>query len=627
MAASALFPEKSGTYPGPHSRGLAKLGRHHFAHLRAIAEGVDLHQAAALYLGVDHGLQAPGAHNLVVDSVRALARRAGERDWRLVGLTIRIHGRERRPSLEDFIADRDLDGWSEREVQDFYNEAFPPDTRTARREKLRERQLALLRRLEASSAVTPALSDRLDHWFDPVTAGRLQASGLLLLQDLQQRIAQGGRWWRGITAVGETKAARLATFLAVLLPDLPSPAPRRFALVDTATTTAPSAQSSGPAAPASALAARSPLTPATGVQASGNTPSGASGSAPEQSDLFLRARSDQEAIEAWVEARAGSLATAKSYRREARRLLVWLQLERRKGLKQLGVDDCRAYMVFMEFVPPGWISRAKAAPLSDGWAPFRGPLSVASRRLAITVLSSLFDWLVSVGYLARNPWLLVNRRVGDDARANELASRAFTPETWAEIQRVLANQPPSPALHRIGFVLRFVEATGLRSTELVQAKLGDFRLHKGRWVLQVHGKGARNRLVAVPPQALRAVEDYLRARHLPPLGEVPGEAPLLASATNPMESISYDALYKTVRAWLTKALRAATLTDSARLEALRASPHWLRHTFGTRAVERGIPLDVVQQQLGHADPRTTSRYTKAQLDRQLEALQGAFGGE
>lgn len=617
MLPSPHFPEKSGTYPGRHGRGLTRLGRHHFAHLRAIAEGVDLHQAAALYLGIDHGHQAPSAHHLVVDSVRALARRAGERDWRLVGLTIRVHGRERRPSLEDFIAERDLDGWSEREVQDFYIDAFPGEPKAARREKLRERQLGLLRRLEISSASTPTLSDRIDAWFDPVTASRLQSSGLLLLQDLYQRISQGGRWWRDIAAVGETKAARVASFLAMLLPELSAPAPRRFELQDVDTSR------SGAASNGDLVATRSPL--ATRLLSPLPSPPLAAVDTDAQADLFIRARSDQEAIEAWVKARAGTLATAKSYRREARRLLVWLQVDRRKGFKQLSVDDCRAYIAFMEFVPAAWISRVRAAPLQDGWAPFRGPLSVASRRLSITVLSAFCDWLVAVGYLTRNPWLLVNRRVGDDASRNELASRAFTPEAWSEILRVLAEQAPSPALHRIAFVLRFVEATGLRSTELVKAKLGDFRQHKGRWVLQVHGKGSRNRLVAVPAQALRALEGYLQARQLHALGQAPAEAPLLASANDPMEPISYEALYKTVRAWLTKALREASLPEAVRRDALRASPHWLRHTFGTRAVERGIPLDVVQQQLGHADPRTTSRYTRAQLERQLDALEGAFG--
>ncbi len=53
-------------------------------------------------------------------------------------------------------------------------------------------------------------------------------------------------------------------------------------------------------------------------------------------------------------------------------------------------------------------------------------------------------------------------------------------------------------------------------------------------------------------------------------------------------------------------------------EALRrASVHGLRHTFGVRAVEAGVPLDVVQQSLGHASLSTTSIYVTAPLARRM----------
>jgi integrase len=38
------------------------------------------------------------------------------------------------------------------------------------------------------------------------------------------------------------------------------------------------------------------------------------------------------------------------------------------------------------------------------------------------------------------------------------------------------------------------------------------------------------------------------------------------------------------------------------------SPHVLRHTYATLARDAGVPLDDVQDGLGHADPRTTRRY-------------------
>jgi site-specific recombinase XerD len=618
-----LLPRKTGVAAAP-----TRIGRHHFAHLRALAEGVALTEAAMRYLGLEHGHQAITAHRGVVDALRALARRRGERDWRLVGLLIRQVEAGPRPSLDDFIAERDLDAWGEKEVLEFYAEAYPLDRRGQRRQRMRERQLELLRRLETAAAETPKLTDRIDGWFDPVTAVRLEQAGLLLLQDLHESIARGGRWWRGVAATGELKAQRIAQFLATLLPGLPSPAlPRRFEVSAQPSETSPVTshlQRLGTASPSPSMPGSTRLTtpPRMAEWTDLALPRGA------PSDRLVDATDDEGAIEAWVRARAGSEATAKSYRREARRLRLWLLHERGKGLAQMNLADCRDYMTLMEHVPPGWASRNQVAVQAPGWAPFRGPLSVASLRQAVVVLSAMFDWLVTVDVLARNPWQLVNRRIGDDAAQSELDTRAFTPQAWAEILRVLRHrqeQAPSPALHRMLFVLGFVEATGLRAAELLDARVGAISRHKGRLVMKVHGKGSRNRVVAVPGQAEAALRAYLLARHLPELEDLDPEVPVLGSAIDPMEPIGYQALYKTMKVWIAKAIRGSQLSLAEREEALRASPHWLRHTFGTRALERKAPLEVVQRQLGHADPRTTMRYAKAQLERLQVEMDRVFG--
>ncbi|MFD2454544.1 hypothetical protein [Ideonella paludis] len=124
-------------------------------------------------------------------------------------------------------------------------------------------------------------------------------------------------------------------------------------------------------------------------------------------------------------------------------MLIWLQTEQRRGLRQMRAEDCRSYMTFLAHVPPQWSSKANVAALSPGWAPFRGPLSVSSQQHAVVICTALFDWLVTVGYLSRNPWQMVNRRLGDDQAADALDTRAFTPEAWAEILRCVAAEPPS----------------------------------------------------------------------------------------------------------------------------------------------------------------------------------------
>jgi integrase/recombinase XerD len=41
------------------------------------------------------------------------------------------------------------------------------------------------------------------------------------------------------------------------------------------------------------------------------------------------------------------------------------------------------------------------------------------------------------------------------------------------------------------------------------------------------------------------------------------------------------------------------------------SPHWLRHAFATHAIERGAPVHIVSQDLGHASVAPTTRYMHA----------------
>lgn len=595
---------------------LQRLGPHHFAHLRAVAEGLPLADAAARYLGVEHGHAAGALHRTLVEHLRALARQRGDKAWRLIGLTLREReAPSRRPSLQEFVTERELSDWSEAEVLELYQDAWPADARTERRQRLRQRQLALLRELEQVAAQPARGTDPIDAWFEPSVAARLYRCGLLLLQDLQARIDSGGRWWRNIPAVGITKARGLETYLAALLPAEPAGMRPSFQMPVTATSPVAAVQAVLPALSSSPRHLGADVT---------------LNSAPA---TLTRARSDAQAIEAWISAKAGSGATTLSYRRECRRVLLWLHRERQKGLGDMQVEDCTDYMAFLANIPPAWISRRQSSPLAEGWAPFRGPLGTSSRRQAVIVLGSFFEWLSATGYLpGRNPWLLVNKRLGDDRNGSLHESRAFTPETWAAILAGLAAQASqatrpdqAASLHRIRFILSFVEATGLRSTELVESTLGAFRRHQGHWCMQVHGKGARNRLIAVPTQAVTALDAYLAARQLPPLGQAPPTTPVLASTQDASRPITYSALYRTMKSWMTRVRRSADLgwADSAALQV--ASPHWLRHTCGTRAVERGTPLDVVQQQFGHADPRTTSRYSTAQLERMQALMNAAFG--
>ena len=289
------------------------------------------------------------------------------------------------------------------------------------------------------------------------------------------------------------------------------------------------------------------------------------------------------------------------------------------------IEDCTDYMTFLQHIPAGWISRVRAMPGEHGWAPFRGQLSHNSHRQAIIIIAALFTWLQSARYLSGNPWMLVNKKTGDDCKQNKLDTKALSETASQEILRFIDAQAPSPSRSRIRFIVQFMESVGLRSAELLSAKLSHLKLELEGWVMQVHGKGAKDRVVAIPLQAFDALQVYLSDRGLLGIEFAPPSAPLLASTKDTLQPVGYQALYEHVSRWLRKGVNASALPVNQRDKLHGASTHWLRHTFGTRAVARDVPLDVIQAQLGHASIQTTmSIYGRAPIQRRIDELNKAF---
>ena len=583
---------------------------HHFAHLRAVAEGLDVVDNARRYLGVEHGHEAETAHKQTVDAVRAIAKRTSEKDWRLVGLAVRMPPEQNRPTLEDFIDQRDLADWSEEDVSLMYAEAYPESDKSSRRLAVRGRLMGLLKRLEQLHVELPKPTDRVSGWFDDVTAARMLTAGFVTLDDLRQRVDVGGRWFNTMPGIGVSKALRITAHLNNLLP--PSPEVRVPTFEIDLLSRQPDAVPKAASDSATMLEGQSlvyePLFFNNGL------------------NKMLDASNDIQAIHAWIKLRAGSPATEKSYRKEANRFLLWLHHER-GGIEfsRVSVEACGAYMEFLDNVPPHWISRRSASPGEVGWAPFRGPLSHDSQKLSIVIIASLFLWLQSVNYLSANPWAAVKMKTGDDRNKKMLDTKALSEVATSEVLRYIEAQPPSPTRDRIRFILLFVESVGLRSAELIGAKLGDLSLEPEGWVMHVHGKGSKNRYAMIPGQAFKALQDYLASRGVGSVQTAGSELPLIASVKDTGQPIGYQALYEHVKKWLKNAINASELSERERNKLSGVSTHWLRHTFGTRAIARNVPVDVIQAQMGHASVQTTtSIYGRAPIKRRADELAKAF---
>lgn len=621
---------------------VTRIGRHHFAHLRAVAEGVDVLTSAVLYLGVEHGRQAVSANRQTVEAVRAVARRHNEGSaWRLIGLVIRPKktdlsdrpqsplkstAKAHIPPLEDFIAERDLDGWGEQEVLQMYQEAYPVDnavgnatgksevSSAAKRERLRLKQLQLLARLEALAVEIPAPEHSVVGWFDDVTAARFIGAGFVNMGLLSTAIQRGGRWYRSLPGIGKGKAGRIVTFLSSIMPEDIQEKPPAFVLIEQ---------------PGVYTPFRMVDSGQTSHEVLDKVSDKVVGKVSEtnRAASILSADTDMEAIHAWVAARAGSKQTVKVYLREAMRLILWLQKERPgKSLSTMTVEDCLDYMAFLQNIPEHWISRRRAEPFASGWAPFRGQLSHDSHKQSVIIVSALAQWLHAAGYMKANPWVLLNKKTGDDKTRVVKQSKAFSEFGFSEVIRYIDEQAPSLASERMRFIFKFVESVGLRSTELLDARLAHFERQPEGLVLYVSGKGSKNRYVFIPGQALEALQRFLGFRQLPGLEHADPQTPLVPSTTEPLMPVGYQAFYESVKSWTLRAIRASDLPAKERLYLETASPHWLRHTFGARSVARDVAMDAIQAQMGHASIQTTMDiYGRAPMKRRAEEIAKAFG--
>jgi len=58
----------------------------------------------------------------------------------------------------------------------------------------------------------------------------------------------------------------------------------------------------------------------------------------------------------------------------------------------------------------------------------------------------------------------------------------------------------------------------------------------------------------------------------------------------------------------------------------RASTHWLRHTHASHSIAAGLPVEIAQQNLGHASLATTTVYVTTEKKRRMRAMQDFWKG-
>lgn len=246
----------------------------------------------------------------------------------------------------------------------------------------------------------------------------------------------------------------------------------------------------------------------------------------------------------------------------------------------------------------------------DAYAAARcADLSATSTARRLSTLSSWFAYLMSNDVAGCNPVLAVDRPTVDRDGSATVGLSAAEVTKFMRTARAQASR-------RDVALLGMLAELGLRVGEALRLDLADIRHNKGHRTVVVHGKGGKVRELPIPAPLARDLDGY--RTHRAKVAGVPIDVldgALFVTAAG--KRVDQPAVFRLVR----RIGRAAGLPAAETL-----SPHSLRHTLATAALDAGAPLRDVQDLLGHADPRTTRRYDRSRgsLDRSPAYLVAAL---
>lgn len=219
----------------------------------------------------------------------------------------------------------------------------------------------------------------------------------------------------------------------------------------------------------------------------------------------------------------------------------------------------------------------------------------------LTVLRSLYSYLQTYGYCGANP--VHSDFVAAPAVPRDGKTVGLTPEDC----RRLLDAPPSdtPAGVRDRALLTVLAYTGCRVGELTRPRVGDYLQTGGHRILNIRGKGGKERRVPLHAEAVERLEAWLIVAGIH--DELP--APLFRPPTTSRGS-GRDGF---AARFLSR--RAVQSLVNRYVQNLGLDPHVtvhsLRVTALTTARERGSDIIGLQDFAGHTDPRTTLTYIRS----------------
>jgi len=225
-----------------------------------------------------------------------------------------------------------------------------------------------------------------------------------------------------------------------------------------------------------------------------------------------------------------------------------------KGIKHIVTDDIRNYLI--EYQAIHHSSRVTIDNI---------------RR----ILSSFFSWLEDEDYILKSPV----RRIHKVKTVSNI-KETYTDEAL-ELMRDNCSEIRDLA------IIDMLASTGMRIGEMVLLNRNDIDFNERECV--VFGKGDKERIVYFDARTKIHLQNYLHSRS-------DSNSALFVSLKKPYKRITISGIEARLRIF------------GQQLGIAKVHPHKFRRTLATMAIDKGMPIEQLQQLLGHRRIDTTLQY-------------------
>lgn len=225
-----------------------------------------------------------------------------------------------------------------------------------------------------------------------------------------------------------------------------------------------------------------------------------------------------------------------------------------KGFKHITTDDLRAYLTDYQ------TEKKSSKVTMDN-----------IRR----ILSSFFSWLEDEDYIIKSPVRRIHK-----VKTSKTIKETYTDENL-ELMRDSCENLRDLAM------IDMLASTGMRVGEMVLLNRNDIDFNERECV--VVGKGDKERMVYFDARTKLHLQNYLASR-------TDSNPALFVSLRSPHKRLTIGAIELRLREM------------GRKLGISKVHPHKFRRTLATMAIDKGMPIEQLQQLLGHQRIDTTLQY-------------------